>query len=85
VLGLSFGAYSQQFGFNSQAYRRVHHHIQLAGGAEVIRKPFEYDPELIEKARRIVEHGLDRPPANRPPIINVKFQPQYAARRARTL
>jgi len=26
-----------------------------------MRKPFEYDAELMEKARWIVEHGLDRP------------------------
>jgi hypothetical protein len=28
----------------------------------MIRRQFEYDPELMEKARWIVEHGLDRPP-----------------------
>jgi hypothetical protein len=27
----------------------------------VIHKPFEYDSELMEKARWIVEHGLDKP------------------------
>ncbi len=27
-----------------------------------MRKPFPYDPELMEKARWIVERGLDRPP-----------------------
>ena len=27
----------------------------------MIHKPCEYDFELMEKARRIVEHGLDRP------------------------
>ena len=27
-----------------------------------MRKPFEYDPELMEKARWIVERGLHRPP-----------------------
>ena len=26
-----------------------------------MREPFKYDPELMEKARWIVEHGLDRP------------------------
>jgi hypothetical protein len=28
----------------------------------VIHKPFKYDPELMEKARWIVERGLHRPP-----------------------
>jgi hypothetical protein len=27
----------------------------------VFRNSFEFDPELMEKARWIVEHGLDRP------------------------
>jgi hypothetical protein len=27
----------------------------------VFHKPFEFDPELMKKARWIVEHGLDRP------------------------
>jgi hypothetical protein len=29
---------------------------------KLLRKPFKYDPELMEKARWIVEHGLHRPP-----------------------
>jgi hypothetical protein len=32
------------------------------GGVEVIQKPFEYDPELMEKARWIVERGVHRRP-----------------------
>jgi hypothetical protein len=35
-------------------------------------KPFKYDPELMEKARWIVERGLHRPPAheiNRQPAL----------------
>ena len=27
-----------------------------------MREPFKYDPELMEKARWIVERGLHRPP-----------------------
>ena len=27
----------------------------------MFRKPFEYDAELMERARWIVEHGLDKP------------------------
>jgi hypothetical protein len=34
----------------------------LAGGFEVMGKPFEYDAELMEKARWIVELGLHRQP-----------------------
>jgi hypothetical protein len=30
--------------------------------SEMTGKPFEYDPELMEKARWIVERGLHRPP-----------------------
>ena len=26
-----------------------------------MREPFKYDPELMEKARWIIEHGLHRP------------------------
>ena len=29
------------------------------------RKPFKYDPELMEKARWIVERGLHRPPEHK--------------------
>jgi hypothetical protein len=29
---------------------------------KLIRKPFKYDPELMEKARWITERGLHRPP-----------------------
>jgi hypothetical protein len=30
-------------------------------GVETMLRPFGYDPELMEKARWIVERGLDRP------------------------
>jgi hypothetical protein len=31
------------------------------GGSDVTQKPFEYDAELMQKARWIIEHGLHRP------------------------
>jgi hypothetical protein len=33
----------------------------LAKGFEVMREAFKYDPELMEKARWIVDRGLHRP------------------------
>jgi hypothetical protein len=36
--------------------------MRIAEGLEVMREPFKYDPELMEKARWIVERGLHRPP-----------------------
>jgi hypothetical protein len=44
-----------------QSEQRITTSSGLAGGFEVMRKSFEYDAELMEKARWIVEHGLDRP------------------------
>jgi hypothetical protein len=32
-----------------------------AGGVDVTQKPFEYDAELMQKARWIIEQGLHRP------------------------
>jgi len=31
--------------------------VRIAEGFEVMREPFKYDPELMEKARWIVERG----------------------------
>jgi hypothetical protein len=39
--------------------------VRIAEGFEVMREPFKYDPELMEKARWIVERGLHRPPEHR--------------------
>ena len=36
--------------------------VKIAEGFEVMREPFKYDPELMEKARWIVERGLHRAP-----------------------
>jgi hypothetical protein len=36
--------------------------VRIPEGFEAMREPFKYDPELMEKARWIVERGLHRPP-----------------------
>jgi hypothetical protein len=37
---------------------------ELLKESKLLRKPFKYDPELMEKARWIVERGLHKPPEN---------------------
>jgi hypothetical protein len=59
LFAANFGAYSQKNGDKSQNNPNSGspHPVGWLKDFEVMRKPFGYDPELMEKARWIVERG----------------------------